>query len=305
MNYITYSLSQPEGIGSLLQYILSCYFLSKIMNIKFVYTPIKNIEHMSWCNYLSQSEWDDLWNNYITNYFLPKDDIVLIDDLNEKNMNTVKNTLDFQNYQNTLFILDANYIGKRYLDKYLNSNKHIIQNISSNYFNNTSHIYSYFKQNRINIAVHIRKYTKTDCDPSSFREYYAKNGESDLYFYSLISNLIKLFENRNIDIHIYTQLSPDEDSTMFDHYFNLKNDYTEIFLHKGNDTLSDIHHMIISDILILSKSSFSAIANYYTKGISIIKNSFWHTLKDPTLFVESNGNLNDKQKEYILNNIIS
>ena len=165
-------------------------------------------------------------------------------------------------------------------------------------------IENYYDKTKINISVHIRRYTITDCDPCSSRELYIKNGDTDCYFYSLMSNLIELLKckEKQIVFHIFTQISNEEDNTIFNHYFNLKNDNVEIFLHKGNDTLSDIHHMIISDILLLSKSSFSAIANYYTKGISIIRNNFCHTLKNPLISVDSNGNFNDSQRKYILDN---
>ena len=90
MNYVTYVITIKEGIGSILQYILSCYFFCKINNLKFVYTPIKNIEHMSWDGYTSQEEWDNMWNNYIINVFLPREDVLLIDEI-DKNINIVKN----------------------------------------------------------------------------------------------------------------------------------------------------------------------------------------------------------------------
>jgi hypothetical protein len=304
MNYVTCVIKIPEGIGSLLQYILSCYFLAKLNGLKFVYTPIDNIEHMSWDGYSSQKEWYDMWNNYIINIFLPKDDIILLDDL--ENVNKVVNSLDFQNHENTLFILDAKlFLTKYYLDAYFNQFSDVINNLTNNYIlkNNIS---SYFNKSKINIAVHIRRYTNTDCDNSEFRELYIKGGHSDVYFYSLMSNLIELLKckEKQIEFHIFTQLCKDEDNTIFDHYFNLKNENVEIILHKGNeDTMKDLHHMITSDILLMSKSAFSSIANFYSTGISIIRCSFMHILKNNTIFVDSNGNFLDEQKEYILNNL--
>jgi hypothetical protein len=305
MNYITCVIKNREGIGSLFQYILSCYFISKIHNLKFVYTPINNIEHMIWDGYDSQEKWDEMWNNYIVTVFLPKDDVILINNLN-KDIKIINNSLDFNKYENTLFVLDTFYIGKSYLDNNLNIHTNIMEKLIINYINNNN-IISYYDKNKINIGVHIRRYTQTDCDPGAPRELYLKGGETDLYFYSLILKLLELLKskNRKIEVHIYSQISKNEENDIFDHYFNFQNENVKIILHKGDNTVSDLYHMINSDILLLSKSSFSAIANYYSKGICIIKNSFWHTLKNNTIYIDSsNIKFNNQQEKYILNNIL-
>lgn len=302
MNYVTCITTIPEGIGSLLQYILSCYYLSKYYDLKFVYTPINNFEHMSWDGFTTQKDWDNMWNDYIINIFLPRNEVILIDEVKDKN--TVLNSLNFQEYKNTLFILNDRYMSKIYLDRYINVYPYIMDKLRDNYILKNN-IISYFNKPKINIAVHIRRYTNTDCDNSGFRELYFKGGETDLYFYSLMLNLIELLKckERQIEFHIFTQLSETEDNTIFEHYFNLINENVQIYLHKGYDTKNDLYHMSTANILLLSKSSFSAIANYYSKGISIIKNSFHHTLRSNTIFVNSEGSINDLQKEYILNNI--
>ena len=300
MNYVTCVITIKDGIGYILQYILSCYFFCKINNLKFVYTPIKNIEHMTWDGYTSQEEWDNMWNNYIINVFLPREDVLLIDEI-DKNINIVKNCLDF--FENTLYVLETNYFGKDCLDTQINKHSYIMEKLRINYLNNNN-IISYYDKSKINIAVHMRRYTNTDCDPSSFRELYVKGGQTDLYFYSLILNLIDLLKckEKQIEFHIFTQLSKDEDNSIFDHYFNLKDKNVEIILHKGTNCVLDLYHMITSDIFVLSKSSMSAIANYYRNGISIIRNSFHHTLKEPFISINSYGSFSEEQKTQILNN---
>ena len=65
--------------------------------------------------------------------------------------------------------------------------------------------------------------------------------------------------------------------------------------------------MILSDIFIMSKSSLSAIVNYYRKGISIIREKFHHKLRINTIYNSSDGNFNEEQEKQISNylNLVS
>lgn len=299
MNYITCVITNPEGFGSLFQYILSCYFLSKVYDLKFVYTNIKNFEHMIWDGYTSQDEWDALWNHNIINIFLPKNEIILYEDL-DLNINKVYNNLDLNSNINTLFILEDRFMTKRFLDQQINIKPDIIDNLIINYHKNIK-VNSYFDKNKINIALHIRRFTKTDCCNADVRELYIKGNKFDLYYYNMIVVLKNIFKDKLKEFHIFTQIDDDE-YNMFEHYFKLEDEYSKIILHKGNNTLSDLHHMITADIFVMAKSSLSVIANYYSKGISIIRGSFQHSVKKSnTITNDVEGNLTEQQKLLLQN----
>jgi hypothetical protein len=301
MKYATCIITNPEGFGSLFQYILSCYFLCKVYNLQFVYTDIKNFEHMTWDGYTSQDEWDAFWNKYIINVFLPRNEIILYKDL-DISIYKVYNNFDLNSYDNTLFIFEDRFLTKRFLDQQINISSNIIDSLIINY-NKNIQIETYYNKNKINIALHIRRLTKTDCCNADIRELYLKGNKFDLYYYNMIIVLKDLFKDNLKEFHIFTQIDVEE-IDMFEHYFKLKDEYSKIILHKGNNTISDIHHMISADILIMAKSSLSVIANYYSKGISIIRGSFQHSVKNTNTIVNDiEGNLTHEQKLLLKNKI--
>ena len=110
MNYITCVLPLKEGFGSRFQSVLSCYLFSKIKGLKFVYTKIENFEHMTWDGSSSEEMWDKLINMYILNIFLPRNDILLYEELpsNTNKINLFTTNFNFNSYENTLFVAGNN-----------------------------------------------------------------------------------------------------------------------------------------------------------------------------------------------------
>lgn len=300
MNYLTCIVTHPEGFGSVFQYVLTCYFMCKVYNMQFVYTRIKNFEHMSWDGYSSQEEWDELWNNYITNVCLPNDEIMMLEDV-PAHINKAHNSYHFTSRTNTLFVFDDRIMTKNFLDKTINAQPEIMSNLSKNYFANNT-VESYYDKNKINIALHVRRYTKTDCCNAESRELFIKGNKFDIYYYNMISTLKSLIGNTPKEFHIFTQID-DAEIGMFDNYFELEDDHSKIIIHKGNNTISDLHHMIVADIFIMAKSSLSVVVNYYSNGISIIRGTFQHTTKNTTLNNDIDGSLTEVQKNIILDKL--
>jgi hypothetical protein len=301
MNYLTCIITKPEGFGSVFQYILSYYLLSKKYGLKFFYTDIKNFEHMIWDGYDSQEKWDKMLNEYIKKYLLLDDIVIDID----SNINKVYNIYDFISYSNTLFIFNQEIqLEKCFCYSEINNTQ--VNILSDNYLLKNQQTLCYYDKNKINIALHIRTFTITDCDSSSSRQYYKKGNSADYYYYNSILNIKNLFPEEKLEFHIFTQID-DTNKNSFDHYLELKDDNTNIVIHKGNDMTSDLYHLITANIIFLSRSSFSEIVNYYTKNVCLVRKSGYKnkTLKSNVLLLNDNGKLNKIQKEYILNNYLS
>lgn len=279
MKYVTFNTIFNEGLGSLLQNILSVYYYSKINNLIYIHTPLKNIEHCIWNN-MSQHEWDAFWNNIITNNFLI---------INQLNIN------DIPNKDNTM-ILTQNF-GKNFLDTQLNLRLDILNELSNHYIKSTN-IPIYFKSNDVNIALHVRRFTNTDCDDSSIRKLYSKGNNTDNYFYNMIINLKSILTGYNCIFHIYTQVATNEDH-LFSHYLELNKHNYSVVLHKGENTFEDLHHMIISDILVMSLGSFSIIGNYYNKNICICPINY-HSIRNDTIIINHGQKINHEQEQNIL-----
>lgn len=295
--YATFIPSFPEGLGSLLEYILSCFFLCKKYNINFVYTDLKNIEHKEWCEITCQEKWDEYINNMIKKYFLPKNILTLekvpsyVKVLDFKTDQSIY--IDFKKLDNHILYFNTYTLKKQILYESIKDDSNV--KFLSNLFFSNNEIVSYYNPNNINIAVHIRLFSKTDCCTDISRQYYKKGNDTDVYFLRLMNQLSDLFYYKNIEFHIFSQI---EDESIFSHYVSNRKNIT-IHIHKGNELLSDIYHMCSADILLMSNSSLSSICNYYGKGICISR-KYSYELKNSSLIIENDGILSEKNKQYIL-----
>ena len=134
---------------------------------------------------------------------------------------------------------------------------------------------------------------KTDCDPSSWRELYEKGYDVDIFFQNIIKNLLTIFPNAFVNI--YSQ----EERDVFNHFLDIS---PNIYVYTDNSLMHDMIHLSHADILVMSKGSYSRLANFYSSGVKIIREKSWPTFSDKTLHISSNGNLTDEDKSFILTN---
>jgi len=297
-----YKEGHKEGFGSVFQLVLNIvacvYHLNdnkKITNdlnqlnnydptnsdptnkqFKYLFKTLKNIGHKE--KDKTQEEWDKMWNDYILK-LIPKD--ILQTEINNNDI-----VYDIKDYKNKL-ILD-NYIDQMY-DRLSLSYSLIDQKC-------------FFKDNETNISIHIRNFNNNDVCLNEEREYLNKSTYIKDYYIKLI-NFICVNKNDIVDhkenklhFHIFSQGDEKEFQELVD--LIIKNN-SLITLHLNEDQISTLHHLIKSDILILAKSSFSAIANYYSRGKNIILEAFWHKLNPNTLFSNRDGEfvINDNKLE--------
>jgi len=276
-----------DGFGSLIEYILGALFFSHKYGLEYVHTNLKTVEHN---NGVSNDIWLSICNESIQKIFLPD----------------VKNSVEFKGSiqdvdnlflpntdENTLFRLTNNSFLKYIFDQEQNQNKLLKELIINNFVNKTKSEIKDFKSRAINIAVHIRKFMKTDIDPSSWRECYEKGNDVDIFFQNIITNLLRIFPNAFV--HIYSQ----EERDVFNHFLDIS---PNIYVYTDNNLMHDIIHLSHADILIMSKGSYSRIANFYSSGVKIIREKSEPVLSDKTLYISSSGNLTNEQESFILTN---
>lgn len=265
-----YLPGHKEGFGSAFQMILGAYAISKYCGGQYFFIPMKNVGHFEYFDY-TQEEWDKRFSDYCHNFLLPN----VSYDIN------FDTTIHIQNYtledckslydshisqdENILIYLDWKPI-KDICDK----NIHIIDNIKDlliEYY----HSKSVLPNSKV-LSIHVRIFSKTDCDPSPWRNYYDKNVPS-----RVVNTAINLYSKHNIEeVHVHSQ----GEESDFDQ-FNILNN-VKFFLDK--DPIETIHDMIISDTLIMSKSSFSYIASIYRKNTYVL-DYFQHTLTKDTFVI--------------------
>jgi len=290
--YFTVDFSdERDGIGSLVEFVLAARLFSENNGYEYVHSDLKNIEHKS--SDYTQESWEDMWNEYIRTVFL--DNVKSIRDLNSHIKSRVVTNLQFNKneFECELIIYRVKRVElKKYLDDNINSNPNLRKKLIANYDSKNT-----IKNNKVEImiALHIRRFMTTDCDPDPIRELYLPGNSTDVYYQNIIKNLSNVLKEHKLTFFLYSV----GDEELFKHYLDLKSENSEIKLCLNGETRSDLYELASADILVMSKSSFSRLANYYSEGIKIIKESFWHTLTPDTIFTDKKADISQKSDEII------
>lgn len=278
-----YDPNHKEGAGSLIQFLVSAYLISQKFNIPFYYTPIVNIGHRETFGE-SQEDWDKTWNTYISSCLIqtpstqPQEfDVHITVHISKLEQCVLELS---KNERRILINLEWRDL-KQYLDKNFGEllNLDIQDRLRQTYRKNKDLPKTYFDITKKNIAFHIRNFSKTDCDPNPCRELYKPDSQMAKYFSQMIKDFISN-ESDSIQIHIYAQ-GPKED---FQELVNLNPSIVQ--LHIDEHPIVTLHHLIMANVLVMSKSSFSLIANYYTQAKCILRKGFWHQVKYDTMIID-------------------
>jgi len=275
MQSLTVVPNAPEGFGSLLQFALATYLLAERNGLGYYHTPF-TFEH-----YQQEEKTPEQWNSELNTAII------------EKFIPRVSN-------QGTVMAVRPE---KLPLEFTVRNQPEKLNDFFSAYWNRANHP-SYFDNSVINVAIHARTFNSTDCDNSEFRELLAPGSISDNFILAMINQLQNIFsgapsspvppriepetqgseetkvpEFPRIKFHIYAKTS-----ALVAHYANNPN----VIMHCEGNLLDDLHHMIIADLLIMSKSSLSLVASYYRKNPSLIRESYGYATTPETLFVRNN-----------------
>jgi ACT domain-containing protein len=124
----------------------------------------------------------------------------------------------------------------------------------------------------VNICLHLRTSNPSDIPSeivSPLREYYVR--ESEFYRYkNLIEFLKKNTENQKATLHIHSQGF----TTNFEEFLGFESNNFSVQLHIDDHPVSDLYHMVNSDLLIMSNSSFSWIASLLNSNQKIVRDNF-------------------------------
>lgn len=273
-----YDPRQKEGAGSLLQFIVVSYLVSLRYKVAYHYTPIINIGHRETFN-VSQEEWDSAWNEYIRSSFVKSSDpgVVDLEVLTTISSLPVELQRFMDDTRSILINLDWREL-KKHLDQDISLLLTARESLLETYTISPGTPKTYFDSTKRNISIHIRRYSATDCDPNPCRELYQPGSEISDYFMDLVKGLLASSKD-SLSIHIHSQGSRDDFAEF------VKLDPTIVQLHIDEHPITTLHHLIISDVLVMSKSSFSLIANYYSQGTSILRPGFWHQVHPDTVII--------------------
>ena len=119
-----------------------------------------------------------------------------------------------------------------------------------------------FNCEKKNIAVHIRR---GDVNPTRWKSRWTSNKE--------YIDLLKTLDNKNSVIHIYSEGSPNDFKDITDTL-----QHEEIIFHLNEEITKTFHGLVMADVLILSRSSFSYCAGLINKNkvIGNFLKTWWH-----------------------------
>jgi hypothetical protein len=262
MKYLTakFDPGTDDGAPSQMHRRLSIWAYCKLNEIQYVHTPFFTTEH----NYDNDPEFENKWENFFN---LGHDELSL-NDVDESELNYEPYMAQYFN-QHGMDLYDQ--VRDEYLKKYFKTKKPKLV----------------YDENYINVAVHVRR--GDICGKHRFKRF----GLPDEYYISVmekLNNELKETSNKKIKFYVFSeykthankQLGVDlttgkwgkYNSTLFNKFENLDLNY-ELIL--NGCPFSDFHHLLMSDILVTSKSYFSFVPALLTTG-----DVMWHPWNQQT-----------------------
>jgi hypothetical protein len=261
-----------EGIGSMAQYQLIAYGLSKHLNLKYAFLGFKNLQHYQHHSQYNKNSWCELFNNYFN---FPNE--LFHHDYDEIKMGIYDlfNYIKTKNKLNKDLVIDIN--PKELFHLNVNDYKQHINKLSDNINHKIQ-----LDKTKNNISIHIRSLNKIDTDLDPVRDYFDETKTS--YYSNLINNIDKVPTKKEKIYHIHSQT---EETKL---KFLEENINSKIIYHINSNPCISLSYMIQSDLLVGSKSSFSYIAHLLNKNKSLFRNNFWMHLYHQTFLIDENGN---------------
>lgn len=256
--YITCA-GKTDGIGAQTQAILSTMLFAHDMGIMYVHTPFRKVGH----NVENCKDWENKWETFFN---LGKDELTT-DEIGALNVNAVNldNPMKLRKKENTLYILPTcHYYADVFPNRYLRLKDRFVEK-----YNSTSkkEYELHYDPNKINIAVHIRRGDVPGNGANSFR--YTDN--------QLIATLLDRVQSILSDFDIEASINLYSQGRI-DNFQELRRMNINFYL--DHCVFTTFHNLVSSDILIMSKSSFSYSAALFSGGVKIYE-PFWHKpLKD-------------------------
>ena len=135
-----------------------------------------------------------------------------------------------------------------------------------------------FDESKENVAVHVRR---GDIVAGNRTNRFRKRGNVDEYFISAMES-IRDNSDEGCKFYVYTQTRTTKfgtmrkrDLSMFDNFRNLDMD---VELVVNGCPFSDIHHIMMSDVIVMSKSALSYVPALFSDA-HVIYNKFWNEPK--------------------------
>ena len=284
---------QTEGIGAVAQCQIHTYTLSKMLNVGYVSTNFKNLQH-----YQEHSTQEKFCEDVTKFFNFPNsqaiesvDDSVYFEKVDQNFVDFVKKNQKDDN----LYVESGNIDVMRIADNNYQIWKPFIKELSPLVFFDQDKYY--YDDEKLNIALHITNFIEgRDNDRSLSREQFVQGNKKEQYYINLLQKLDQIFNKDSKtgslekEYHIYSRSQTPGDLTQFESFTKLG---LPIKFHIDEHPLTSLYHLIKSDVKVLSNSSFSYISAIYGEGVSIARTNFHHKIPDNVIYSEYDGTFDE------------
>ena len=284
---------QTEGIGAVAQCQIHTYTLSKMLNVGYVSTNFKNLQH-----YQEHSTQEKFCEDVTKFFNFPNsqaiesvDDSVYFERVDQNFVDFVKKNQK----DDDLYVEIGNIDLMRVADNNYQIWEPFIKELSPLVFFDQDKYY--YDDEKLNIALHITNFIEgRDNDRSLSREQFVQGNKKEQYYINLLQKFDQIFNKDSKtgslekEYHIYSRSQTPGDLTQFESFTKLG---LPIKFHIDEHPLTSLYHLIKSDVKVLSNSSFSYISAIYGEGVSIARTNFHHKIPDNVIYSEYDGTFDE------------
>lgn len=256
--YLTARPNPGAGIGHQMSNWIAGYWFSKEFNIPFAHMPFSNKD---WETFLSFRENEILVSELLKKGY-KKVRIPLFDEQNELEIKRIRDIIEFYKNKKVVLICEQ--------DQFYHEQFGVIEQIKKKFHNSEARkkdqvIYS---PSNFNIAIHVRR-GDIVIGQENKNSNLLLRWQGNNYFVKVLQEAINSIKtDKPISIYLFSQ-GEEFDFSEFKHFPNLH------FCLAMNAQDSFLH-MVMADLLISSKSSFSYNPALLSHGIKICPEDFWH-----------------------------
>jgi hypothetical protein len=279
-NYLTATPHPGAGIGHQLANWIAGFWFAKQFQLKFAHSPFSTIKWETFLGFGShEKKVSELKSE---GYKIVK--IPLFDENKHNEITVIQNIMNSYQANNVVFVCEQDQF---YRDQY-----GVIDSIQQKFHNSPERAQEELRYSakNYNIAIHVRRGDIVIGQKNNNPNLQMRWQNND-YFETVLKEVVTNTQtNKPIAIYLFSQ-GENKDFETFNKFKNLN-------FCLDMDAQSTFLHMVMADLLITSKSSFSYKPALLNNGIKVVPTNFWHGYPKTNdwIQVDENGFIEEEQK---------
>lgn len=272
-----------EGIGSVIQWNLLLYGISKNLKVNFSAQPFSNISHYQYNN-VSKEKWSEDFTKFFN---LPCGHNFDIEYNFDGEYQDLSNFIDEnkESQKNICVEVSKKFLIKEgfpLLDHFFENQ--YLEEIKKNLVYKKE---TYFDPTKYNISVHLRSLNNCDVPTyPSMETYHVYKNSND------IKNIFDILKEKYYDKKVFVYIHSQGDENDFQDLVEFSTNKFQVVLKINEHPIDDIYHMSNSDLFIMSKSSYSWICHLLNSNQTIVRDDFYQPTYPNRVLLDSNYKFN-------------